>query len=171
MDAREVSKGDWQIKGRDLRQLFAGFGRIPLNDSAIWSLSLAQSTMPNNHVGYQAWITMVADTDCHGEHLADWVKSLARALATLRPLMGRKRRDVLVKSYRQDWGDQAALDGLQIALYGANKVEGYDARANAFGCRWQAYKRIRDLVAGVVTMQMAQYESALSWAVRLQRMA
>lgn len=171
MEAREVSKGDWDIRGADIRQLFAAFGRIPLNDSAIWSLSLASSTMPPNHIGYQAWITMVADSDCHGESLADWVKSLARALATLRPVMGRKRRDVLVKSYRPEWGDQAALDGLQIALYGPGKVESYDARANAFGCRWQAYKRIRDLVAGVVTMQMAQYESALAWAVGLQRRA
>lgn len=163
------AQGDYHIKARDLRQLFAGFGRIPLSDSAIWSLSLAQSAMPPNHIGYEAWITLVADVDCHGEHMAAWAKSLAGSMANLKPLLGRQRRDPLVRSYRAEWGDQAALDGLSIALWGHNSVAGYDARAEAFKCRWQAYKRVRDLIAGVVTMQMHQYENALGWAVHLQR--
>lgn len=169
MDALAV-QADYTIKGRDLRQLFAGFGRLPLNDSAIWSLSLASSTMPAEHIGYEAWITMVADADCHAERLGDWVKALARCMATARPLLGKRRR-VLVASYETAWGDQAALDGLTMALYGPAHVRGHVLRAEEFGCHRDAYRRIRDLIAGVVLMQMAQYEDALSWAVSVQRRA
>lgn len=171
MDAQKIETGDYDLRGSDIRQLYAGFGRIPLSDSAIWSLCLAQSTMPANHIGYEAWITYVADADCHAEHMADWVKSLAGAMAEIKPLLSGRRRELLVRSYRKDWGDQAALDGLAIALCGEKSVASYDARAEQFGCRWQAYKRIRELVRGVVTMQMLQFESALAWAVRLQRRA
>ena len=169
MDALAV-QADYAIRGRDIRQLYAGFGRIPLSDGAIWSLSLAQSAMPENHVGYQAWITHVADADCHAERLAEWVKSLARCMATVRPLIGKRRR-LLVNSYETTWGDQAALDGLQMALYGPERVPGHVTRADEFGCHRDAYRRIRDLLAGVVVMQMQQYESALAWAVGVQRRA
>lgn len=160
----------YDIRGRDLRQAFAGFGRIPLNDSAIWSLSLAQSTMPAGHVGFEAWITHVADVDCHGQKLADWVRALARCMATVKPLLGQRRR-LLVASYETAWGDQAALDGLTLALYGPAHVEGHVSRANEFGCHRDAYRRLRDLIAGCVLMQAAQFEDALGWAVRLQRRA
>lgn len=169
MDAHEV-QNDYAIRGRDLRQLYAGFGRLPLNDGAIWSLSLASSTMPENHVGYEAWITSVADADCHGERLAGWAKDLARCMATVRPLLGKRRR-LLVASYEPAWGDQAALDGLSVALYGTGAVPGHVTRSDGFGCHRDAYKRVRDLIAGVVVMQMAQYESALAWAVSVQRRA
>ena len=163
--------GDYDLRGADLRQLFAGYCRIPLSDGAIWSLSLAQSTMPPNSIGFEAWITHVADSDCHGERLADWAKALAHAMATIKPALPGKRRELLVRSYRKEWGDQAALDGLTAALWGDSRVPSYDSRAEQFKCRWQAYKRIRDLVRGVVTLQMVQFESALAWAVRLQRRA
>lgn len=167
MDAAQHS---YDIRGRDLRQLYAGFGRLPLNDGAIWSLSLAQSTMPVEHIGYEAWITYVADVDCHGERLASWVKALARCMATVKPLLGKRRR-LLVNSYETAWGDQAALDGLSLALYGPAHVRGHVQRADEFGCHRDAYKRIRDLIAGCVLMQLAQYEDALGWAVAVQRRA
>lgn len=167
MDAAQHS---YDIRGRDLRQLYAGFGRLPLNDGAIWSLSLAQSTMPAEHIGYEAWITYVADVDCHGERLASWVKALARCMATVKPLLGKRRR-LLVNSYETAWGDQAALDGLSLALYGPAHVPGHVSRADEFGCHRDAYRRIRDLIAGCVLMQLAQYEDALGWAVAVQRRA
>jgi hypothetical protein len=168
MDAQEY--GDYTIKGRDLRQLYAGFGRRPLSDGAVWALSLADSTMPLPHIGYQAWITCVADVDCHGEELAAWVKGLAGCMATVKPLLGKRRR-LLVTKYRQDWGDQAALDGLTLALYGPGSVTPVQTRALAFDCDRDAYRRIRDLVAGAVLVQLAQFEDALGWAVSVQRRA
>jgi hypothetical protein len=169
MDALQI-QADYQLRGRDLRQLYAGFGRIPLNDTAIWSLSLATSTLPPGHIGYAAWITFVADVDCHGEDLAQWVKDLARCMATVKPLLGKRRR-LLVASYESHWGEQAALDGLAMALYGPAKVMGHVCRAEQFGCHRDAYRRVRDLIAGVVLLQIAQYEDALGWAVAVQRRA
>ena len=160
--------GDYQVKGRDLRQLYAPFCRRPLGDDAIWCLSLATSTLPENHIGYQAWITDTADTDCHMGELAEWCKGLAATAATLKPLLGKRRR-LLVESYRKDWGDQAAIDGLVLALRGREAVPTLDARSEQFGCRWQAYGRIRSIVAGCVILQMTQYESALEWAVKVQK--
>ena len=164
MDAQH----SYDIRGRDLRQLYAGFGRLPLNDGAVWALSLASSTLPPNQIGYAGWITYVADVDCHRERLAQWVKDLARAMATCAPLLGKRRRQ-LVTSYETRWGDQAALDGLTLALYGPNHVEPILGRAGEFGCSREAYKRIRDLIAGAVLLQLAQYEDALGWAVAVQR--
>jgi len=45
----------------------------------------------------------------------------------------------------------------------------YVSRASEFGCSREAYKRVRDLIAGVVLLQIAQYEDALGWAMRVQR--
>jgi hypothetical protein len=163
-----VSSGDWQIKGRDLRQLYAPFCRRPLGDQAIWCLSLASSTLPDHHIGYQAWITDTADTDCHIADLIRWCKDLAATAATLKPLLGRRRR-LLVESYRKDWGDQAAVDGLWLALRGPDAVHPIQGRAEYFGCSERAYKRIRSIVAGCVILQMSQYEDALRWAVAVQR--
>ena len=164
----EVVTGDYDIRGRDLRQLYAAFGRLPLSDESVWALSLAQSTMPANHIGFAAWITYVADVDCYGEMLRDWVIGLARCMATVKPLLGRRRR-LLVASYEPAWGDQAALDGLTVALYGRAHVTGATVRAAEFGCHRDAYRRIRDLIAGSVLLQAAQYEDALGWAARIQR--
>ena len=63
--------------------------------------------MPANHIGFEAWITYVADADCHGHKLRDWVVGLARCMATVRPLLGKRRR-LLVTKYEPAWGDQAA---------------------------------------------------------------
>ena len=161
-------QGDYQVRGRDLRQLYAPFCRRPLGDQAIWCLSLASSTLPDNHIGYQAWITDTADTDCHMAELAAWCKSLAETAATLKPLLGKRRR-LIVESYRKDWGDQAAIDGLVLALRGKGAVPSPEARAEQFNCHRDPYRRIRSIVAGCVILQMAQYEDALGWAVRVQR--
>ena len=166
-DAVQV-QADYTVRGRDLRQLYAPFTRRPLGDQAIWCLSLASSTLPDHHIGYQAWITDTADTDCHMAELAEWCKGLAETAATLKPLLGKRRR-LLVESYRKDWGDQAALDGLVLALRGKGSVPSLDSRAAEFGCVLRAYGRIRGIVAGCVVLQMTQYESALEWAVRIQK--
>ena len=164
----EAVQADYAVKGRDLRQLYAPFCRRPLGDQAIWCLSLASSTLPENHIGYAAWITDTADTDCHTRELEEWCKSLAETAATLKPLLGKRRR-LLVESYRKDWGDQAALDGLVLALRGKDAIPAASDRATQFDCLVRPYVRIRGLVAGCVVLQMTQYESALEWAVRIQR--
>ena len=160
--------GCYDVRGRDIRQLYAGFCRITLSDEAIWSLSLASSVLPENHIGFELWITEVAGVTCHDHKITAWCKGLAQAISQLSPLLGKRRR-VLVESYRPEWGDKAALDGLQYALMGKDSVKGVRARADELGCGWEAYTRIRNLVAGSVILQMQQFEAELAWAVRIQR--
>lgn len=163
-------QADYTVRGRDLRQLYAAFCRRPLGDDAIWCLSLASSTLPEHHIGYEAWITDTADTDCHIPQLLRWCKDLAATAATLKPLLGlRQRRRLLVENYRKDWGDQAATDGLWLALKGKDSIPSAIDRAEQFGIHRDPYKRIRGLVAGCVVLQMTQYEEALQWAVKVQR--
>lgn len=168
MDAQDI--GCYDIRGRDLRQLYAGWGRMPISDEGIWCLSMATATLPENHIGFAAWITDVAGTNRYGPELMNWCRSLAETAATLKPLVNARRR-LLVESYEKSWGDRAALDGLTLVFYGKGSVMGLRARAEQFGCRWEAYKKIRNLVAGAVVLQMQQYEDALKWAVRIQRNA
>ena len=162
-----TAMSDRDIRGPDLRSYYAAFGRRALPDGAIYALSVASSALPDGHIGYDAWMTQVAGVPFFADSLKEWAISLARTAATLRPLLG-KRRVQLVKSYRDDWGRQAALDGLCLALFGGSEVPGLEARSVEFGCRWQAYKRIRDIVAGCVSWQADEYEAALVWATRLR---
>jgi hypothetical protein len=165
--AEKLEVGDYDLKGPDLRSYYAAFGRRALPDGAIYTLAVAESALPDGHIGYEAWMTQVAGVPFFAPSLKAWSVSLARTAATLRPLLG-KRRVQLVKSYRDDWGSQAARDGLCVALWGEKVVPGLEARATEFGCRWQAYKRIRDIVGGCVIRQIDDFESSLVWATRLR---
>lgn len=169
MEAQEV--GDYDVRGRDLRQYYAGFGRLPLSDSAIWSLSLADSTLPDNHIGSAAWLAYIAEADCGLLELQDWAIGLGRCLATMKPLLNKRHR-LIVEDWREDWGAQASLDGMTLAVMPAHKhaaVPSLRSRAEEFGIGRRPYQRIRNLVHGAVIMQMAQFEDALCWAVRIQR--
>ncbi len=150
----------WDIRGGDLRTYYAGFCRRALPDEAIWRLSLASSYLPKEHVGYRVWLTMVAGTDRFLHDLEDWAVSLGQAVAQMKPRLRSHARQY-VPSYREDWGRQAAIDGATLALYGAAHVPGYVGQAERFGCHRDAYKRIRDFVAGAMLIAADQYETEL----------
>ena len=137
---------------------------MPLTDGAIWALSLADSTLLPGHIGYKAWITYVADVDCHWEELAEWAKGLALAMSQVRPLLSKRRR-LLVTRYDRKWGDQAALDGLHIALYGIGSVNPVQTRSLAFECDRDAYRRIRDPVSYThLTLPTTLHECRSRWS-------
>jgi hypothetical protein len=165
--AATVKAPEVAVKGNDLRSYFAAFGRRAMPDAAIYTLAAANSVLPDGHVGFEAWMTDAAGVPFFAPKLKAWSVDLARTAATLRPLLG-KRRVPLVKSWREDWGPQAARDGLCLALFGEGAVAGLESRAKQYRCRWQAYKRVRDLVAGCVLRQMDEFESALVWATKLR---
>lgn len=159
-------QADYTVRGRDLRQAFSGFCRVPLGDEAIWSLSQASAALPPHHIGYQAWITDVAGADCHMGPMIRWCKRLAWTFACLKPRMGVRRRRT-VEGYRSDWGNQAALDGLQLALTGS--CPSGVKQAETFQIHRDGYRRVRNFVAGAVVLQMQQFESELQIAVRANR--
>ena len=157
---------DYQIKGRDLRQAFSGFCRAPLNDAAIWSLSQATAALPAHHIGFQVWITEVAGANVHMGHIIRWSKRLAWASACLKPRMGVRRRR-MVEGYRSDWGNQAALDAVELALTGA--CPSAIGRAEEFGVHRDSFRRVRNFVGGALRLQSSQFESELAIAVRANR--
>lgn len=160
--------GDWDVRGADLRSYYAGFTRRSLPDGAIWRLSLASSALPHGHPGYMAWLTCVADTENFRTQLHDWAMGLAVTIAGMKPKL-RLRARQYVPSYDHAWGSQAAADGLNIALYGVDYVPAILERSEEFGCDRDAYKRIRDFVAGAILLAIWQYEDALRWAHRVAR--
>ena len=156
----------WDID--DLRGYYAAFGRRQLPDAAHYTAAVACSTLPDSHIGYELWITWVADVPFFQRQLAEWAEGLGELAATLKPRIGERHR-TYVESYRPEWGRQAARDGLRMAILGPNFVPGLETRATELGGRWQAFKKIRNFVAGAATLQMQQFEGQLMWATRLKR--
>lgn len=167
-EAAVRAEGDWDIKGQDLRQYYAGFTRRALPDGAIWRLSLASSCLPTGHPGYMAWLTTVAGTERFVPELREWAIGLGETIAKMKPRLRLRSREY-VPSYKPEWGRQASLDGLCIALFGEASVSSIRERAERFGCDREAYQRIRDFVAGALTLTIWQYEDALKWAHRVAR--
>jgi hypothetical protein len=160
-----VGKEKWDID--DLRGYYAAFGRRQLPDAAHYTAAVACSTLPDSHVGYDLWITWVADVPFFERELVQWAEGLGELAATLKPLIGERHR-TYVESYRPEWGRQASRDGLRMAILGPNFVPGLETRATQLGCRWQAFKKIRNFVAGAATVQMQQFETQLLWATRMK---
>ena len=162
--------GDYDLRGSDLQTYYAQFGRRAMSDAAIWALAKAEMEMPANHIGFKAWITCVAGVESYCPELQRWAVGLAATVARMKPRLRKNARRFVV-SYRPEWGRQAAIDGLSIALFGADTVPSIQSRATTLGCDWDAYQRLRDFVAGAVVMQMVEYQSELAWAVKVERMA
>lgn len=166
--AQTVSGGDWDVKGPDLRSYYACFTRRALPDGAIWRLSLASSCLPMGHPGYMAWMTTVSGTEQFCPKLQQWAIGLGATIARMKPRL-RTRARTYVASYEHEWGRQASLDGLSMALFGKAGMPATLARAEEFGCDRDAYARIRNFVAGAILLAAWQYEDALRWAHRVAR--
>lgn len=150
--------GDWNVRGQDLQQYFAGFGRRLMPDRAIWTLSLAASTLPDHHIGCEAWLTCVSGIDTHCVTLQRWVAGLS-----LHFIRGRGRP----ARAKHGWHQRAALDGLIAAIFGHTSLRATTTeRAQQFEMNPNAYVRMRRLIQGLVELQMSQFEQALIWAAK-----
>jgi hypothetical protein len=129
-DAAINRPAKWDID--DLRGYYAAFGRRQLPDAAHYTAAVADSTLPDNHVGYDLWITWVAEVPFFERSLIEWAEGLGELAATLKPRIGERRR-TFVESYRPEWGRQASRDGLRIAILGPNFVPGLQTRATELG--------------------------------------
>jgi hypothetical protein len=161
-----MSSERWDID--DLRGYYAAFGRRQLPDAAHYTAAVACSTLPDNHVGYDLWITWVADVPFFEKDLIQWAEGLGEQAANLKPKLGQRHR-TYVESYRPEWGRLASRDGLRMAILGPNFVPGLETRATQLGCRWQAFKKVRNFVAGAAMLQMQEFETQPLWATRLKR--
>jgi hypothetical protein len=163
----KIEVGDYDVRGTDLRAYYASFTRRALPEGALWRLSLASSCLPEQHPGYKAWLTMVSGTDRFCPDLQAWAVGLGATIARMKPKL-RMRSRQYVASYGHEWGRQASLDGLCVALFGSEPAS-LRERADELGCDREAYQRIRDFVAGAIVLAAWQYEDALRWAHRVAR--
>jgi hypothetical protein len=155
--------GDWDLRGIDLETRYAKFSREPLPDEDVWALAMAKLVLPASSVGDKLFLTHVSDCQCYRAELSEWALMVARGIAKARyKRPGGQRRREYCEAYREDWGTQAALDGLSLALYGnCPEITG---RAEFFGVHKETYRKIRDFVGGLAVDLMAEFRYALEWA-------
>ena len=151
---------DFDVKGKDMRQHFALFGRKNLGDEHQSILQLAKSTMPENHIGDKLWLTQVSGCTVYGDAIKDWAREFAHAIATCVPIRRIKSKTWLVASYNATWGDYAALDGIVIATGFGERISAR-SREKQFGCNRDAYVKVRNLVAGALLQQSSEFEEAM----------
>lgn len=148
-------------------EYYAGFGRRTMSDGAIWCLALASDCLPDRHPGFKLWITQVAGIERNIPELQEWARGVADTIAKMKPK--RIRSVTYVNKYDPRWGNQAAIDGLKLALFGEEDLTSANVRAQGFGCDRRDYKKIRNFVAGAALQSIYQYQNALLWAHRIAR--
>lgn len=158
----------WRVAEFDLHTYYASFNRKAMPEGALQALSRASSHLPKEHVGYKVWMTCVAGPRLFYDDLAAWSIALGETIAKMKPKL-RYKSYPYVPSHKSDWGRQACLDGLELALTG--KTESYDARAREFKISHQAYVRIRNFVAGALLLAMEQFEVELRVVLAVEKNA
>jgi hypothetical protein len=159
---------DWDLRGRDVDQRFAGFGSRPMTDEDVWALSLASMVMPTGHPGCWGYLAKVSQSYDAQACLAEWGGRVAAGIATgrYRP-RGRQYRRAYVESYSPAWGRYAVADGLSLAVNGT--APGIEDRCTTLKIGKQGYQRIRDFVGGLAVEAIAEYRHALCWALGYMR--
>lgn len=160
--------GDYDVRGRDIDQLFASFGRRTLGDREIWALSLASMVTPDACPGYEAYLTVVAGVDLFTPELERWGMDVARGFASAGYKgKGRKYRRTYVEGYKDEWGRYAVRDAVEWFVTG--KCVGGKARGHELSVGENQYRKIRDLVRGCFDIAFAEYKLALVWALGKRR--
>lgn len=167
--AVQAAKGHEEPDLADLiDKRFAQFGQRRLTDDEIWALSMAAMVMPDGNPGAEAYLMKVARAANFAPRLTVWgrVVAIGIAEAQCRPRGGQRRR-TYVEGYSEAWGRFAVADGLTLALYGT--APGLVERCDTLKCGKQGYQRIRDFVGSALLSAIAEYKTALEWALGQRR--
>lgn len=151
-------EGCWNLRGPGVDGLFAGdLSRSPT------ALTAIQWTDRQFHSGFPGWSlyrTVVSGDSIHWRKLEAYAIGMARALTRARrnsknslPLIARRVR-------RNDWIAQAARDALFMVVHGKAPIGG-DVRGEAFGIWPDNYRKVRDAVAGGMTIGLETYRAML----------
>ena len=152
-----------------LRQRYAVVTRRPLSveDHSVLQLAtkLTRDTYGESHIGDKVWLTLVSGTTCYADTIKDWAFDLADAMGDIRYTRG----NALVKRYDPVWGHKAALDGINLAIFG-NVRESIRARCTATGADRKAYTRVRNFIGGALVMQSQQFEREVGYSFEVHRL-
>lgn len=154
----------------DTDTIFAKFTRVTLSDYEVCSLSLA-SMVSNSHVPAAGiYLTYVSHCDCFVSDIKEFCLGVARQLADgkYKARDGKYRRSY-VEGYKESWGKTAVADAMTIAFLGKEHCPGEIERCVSLGVGRQAYRRIRDFLAGLLKIVIDDYRMALEWAMGKRR--
>jgi hypothetical protein len=87
--------------------------------------------------------------DMGGDEAIAQLESWCHGMAAECAMSINSRKRPRIPSYRADWGRQAAKDGAALAMWGddiRDLLPGVNKRAERFGCRDEAYLRVRGYV-------------------------
>lgn len=87
--------------------------------------------------------------DMAGDEAVQRVESWCYGMAAECAMAVNSRKRPRIASYRVEWGRQAAKDGAALAMWGGairDVLPGVNKRAERYGCRDEAYLRVRQYV-------------------------
>lgn len=129
----------------DADQRTAAFWWGARDDEVAWALAICRMVAPDP-IAQKLYIAHAAQDIRHARDIKDWGYRVAVEFAGSVGSGQRKRSQV--EGYRPDWGQQAARDGLALALWPhlRDDIPGIGKRCEMFKCGKQAFQRVRDEV-------------------------
>lgn len=155
----------------DTDSIFAKFGRKILSDYEVMALSMASMVCNPFVPASDIYLTYVSHCDCYVDSIRQFCLGIARQLAVARKPTARGTYPYL-PSYDERWGKYAVSDAMVIAILGKDKASPLDGpvgRCVQFGVDTKTYRKVRDFVAGVLTLTIMDYREALEWAMGKRR--
>jgi len=131
MEAREVSKGDWDVRGKDYETALAG----PVTESIIDADRVVRCEYRNGFPNWMLYRTVIAGDGLFVTRLRLW----AVAFAVVYGMGGGVRRE----AYSDELAAVAAWDALFILMHG-REVQPYTVSAAQLGVHESTYKRFRN---------------------------
>lgn len=155
----------------DTDTIFAKFGHRLLSDYEIMSLSMASMVCNPNVPASEIYLTYVSRCDGYVSVIREFCLGIARQLSVARRKTA-KGTYPYMPSYEERWGKYAVSDAMAIAFFGksvAPVLDGENGRALQFGVDPKTYRKVRDFIAGVLTITVMDYREALEWAMGKRR--
>jgi hypothetical protein len=109
--------------------------------------------------GWQLYRRIVAGVDAFDRDLEAWAIWMARGVVRAQRANGRPMVFAKVRA-RPGWIAQAGRDGLDYAIF-QRYAEGVNRRAARFGVDSETYLRVRDTVAGGMTIGLNTFRAQL----------
>lgn len=144
------------FKKQDLDGLFAS---PVLSDLAYKAARNTQAKFDSRFPGWALYRRVVAGIDVFDRDLEAWSISMARGVARGEKSNGRSQVSGKVRR-KGEWIAQAGRDGLDFAIF-QKYAEGAKPRAERFGIDYRTYQRVRDAVAGGMTIGLNTFRSQL----------
>lgn len=156
--------GCWDIRGPGIDALFSG----QLGDTALTAVLWTDRQFDQGFPGWALYRTVVSGDRIFDRTLEAYAIGMARAVARAKRKTGHS--EVAHRTRRNEWLKQAAKDALFMVVHGKQPL-GAGQRAEQLNIAPATYIRIRDAVAGGMTIGLETYRAMLFANVHRVRIA